>query len=196
MKTTIRSKRHLSPIHVAAFYKVLERIGKHIVLDWSNIHKQFSIVKWPKRDDVEYTFAAVDSASFVKYLPFQTTIGIVGPPTRVSLGMGTMEFRIYDDVSRLTAEMFKCNTPVSLCVLQDGREVLFVPGLTLDSIGEKTEYPERSLQTDKLIIRQNMQVFELLRNLIADFPANDDLTRRCQSQALEDMSGSMRPMYG
>lgn len=196
MKTTFRSKRDLSPQHIIAFYKVLERIGKHIDLDWENIRKQFRGLKWPKRDDLEATFLAVDLLTAVDCLPFELAIAVVGPPSVVSASFGLLEFRIYDCVAKLSPSMYKANTAVSLSVFQSGREVLRVPGLTLDSTGELTKYPERQLAVDKFIVRQNIKTLALLRNLIAEFPATDELGRRCQANALEDLNGPLRPMFG
>lgn len=174
--------RDVVPRHLEHFLTALSEIKNGPELDMEHVTQLFKDLKFPRSGQAWAHLAAPELTPAL--MPYQVLVCMTASPNHVSRKVNVLEYKILDTAqSSAEAPYF----PLFYSVFPNGRRVLGVSGLLLDSTGSTTSYEAGSLAEDKFLV-QNPQVLGIFRHLIKLFPSGDAGLEACRSAALADLT--------
>ena len=176
------SARDISPVHLKHFLTALSKMKGGPELDMEHVTQLFKDIKFPRNGQTLAQLAAPEITPGL--MPYQALVCLSASPNHLSRKVNVLEYKIFDSASSsVEAQYF----PLYYSVFPNGRRLLGVSGLVLDSFGSSTTYERDSLREDKFTV-SNPRVLGIFRHSIKLFPVGNAKLEACRTAALDDLT--------
>lgn len=162
-------KRDINPDHRSAFLGVLAEVEQFVPLDRDNFRPLLEVREYAAGKTM--LMLAVPVALAERCRPFHPCVALIGPPHYLSKKSAVFEFALQDTRGQPNGDM---PFPIALAVLPNGRRILTIYGLTLDTAGERSSFQRGTLEEDKAQFVGQPKVMEIVTKLIETFPISPD----------------------
>lgn len=184
-----KSRHKILSGHRNDFCQVLSGVNEILPIDWKRANYVLRERRWPTAGGGIYAHV-VNEEIQESCRPFIPTILAYGPPNEISRSVGFFSFSILDERGCSPGNGY--STPVHLNILPDGRRLLKVYGLFLDSSGTYSRYEGR-LWLHQFQLFKRPLVYAVVEQFLESFPVGmwDAASQTIKDQALADFHSSV-----
>lgn len=173
--------RAVTKDHRLYLLKALAEIQSGPELEVSYVESQLQVLRFPGQGQTKATLAS--SRMTPELAPYQALICLTAAPHHLSHSINVLEYKILDGARSTQGDAF---FPLHYSVFPNGRRVLGVSGLLLDTAEQITEYERGSMLEDKFKV-SNPSVLKIFEQVILSFPQGSGKLEVCRASALMDL---------